>query len=451
MAGRRARNVGAVVLVAIAAVGLSGMRSSGAEGDGGALSPVEVGGVYGGVPTARSAGPASSGGTVVVRIIAGGESHATYADCRRMLVGPGVNPPGPHPGYAGFVGWQHPVRLRDGTLLVGFSTGYWHASPPTPLRLDAATRAQWAKLGMPTDVNAPTGGRAMLIRSTDGGRIWSRPETIIDTPWDDRSPAFLELPDGVLLCSFFTYSGASVAEHPELAHHACVVRSLDHGKTWEQAPRKLPSKFVADATDGPPVLLADGSVLLAVYGAPRAGVPEQQAVFRATDAGATWTLLSVVKADHELSEAGLAQLPGGRLVMIFRPEGDITWSDDGGRTWTPPVSFGMRMFEPSLLTLPGGTLLCLHGSYGAGGLRAILSRDGGHTWLAPAPRYGFAVDPSVYGYGRGTLLPDGSVFLAYIHTGGHTTRDARTEAIWAMRLRERTDPPGIELLPAPGR
>ena len=68
---------------------------------------------------------------VTVQIIEGGESKVPAADIRRMLVGPGVNQPDPHPGYTGFVGWESPLRLRDGTLLVGFSTGYWHASPPT--------------------------------------------------------------------------------------------------------------------------------------------------------------------------------------------------------------------------------------------------------------------------------------------------------------------------------
>jgi photosystem II stability/assembly factor-like uncharacterized protein len=395
--------------------------------------------------------PPAVANQVVVKVVAGGESAASHGKCRRMLVGPGVNQPDPHPGYAGFVGWQYPIRLRDGTILVGFSTGYWHASPPTPLLLDAKTRQGWVKIGFPADVKAPTGGRAMLIRSTDGGQSWSKPETIIDTAWDDRSPAFLELPNGTILCSFFMFSGTGINEHPELAHRTCIIRSFDKGKTWEQKPRKLPSPFLADATDGPPILLRDGSVLLAVYGTPREGGKEQQAIFRTADGGENWQLMAVLKADHELSESGLAQLPNGRLVMICRPEGDITWSDDGGRSWTPPVTFGMRMFEPSLLLLTDGTLLCLHGSYGAGGLRAIFSTDGGQTWIAPAQHHGFAVDPSVYGYGRGTLLPDGSVFMAYIHTGGHAAKDAQTEAIWGMRLRVRSDHSGIDLLPAPRR
>jgi hypothetical protein len=43
------------------------------------------------------------------------------------------------------------------------------------------------------------------------------------------------------------------------------------------------------------------------------------------------------------------------------------------------------------------------------------------------------------------------VWAVYIHTGGHTTEDASTEAIWSIRLRVRPDRDGLDLLPAPGQ
>lgn len=369
-----------------------------------------------------------------------------------MLVGPGVNQPDPFPGYNGFVGWSAPLRLKNGTWLVAFSAGYWHASPPTPLRLEDGTRNEWVKLGMPAGINAPTGGRAMIIRSYDEGVSWSKPETLIDSPADDRHPNLVETPNGTVIATFFTYPGTGdFIAHPELAAHSGIIRSLDGGKTWERRIRRLPSVSGADATDGPAIVLKDGSLLLAAYGQPSPGVPEQNEVFRSVDNGRTWKLLSVIKSDHEMSEQGLAQLPSGRLVLIIRPEGDICFSDDGGRSWTEPESLGIRMFEPQLLALRDGTLLCIHGSYAAGGLRAIFSTDGGQTWIAPAPNYGFAIDTSVYGYGKGIELPDGSVYIAYLNSGGHTLKDAQTEAIWAIRIRVRPDHSGIDILPAPGR
>lgn len=389
----------------------------------------------------------------VVKVVQGGDPPADcYLQCRRMLVGPGVNQPDPFPGYGGFVGWEAPIRLRNGTWLVGFTAGYWHGSAATPFVIAPETLEAWKKLGMPTDVDAPTGGRAMIIRSEDEGVTWSKPETLIDTPLDDVCPNFCELSDGTILCSFYTWSGEFQARDLDPAKTCLtgIIRSFDGGKTWEQTPKRLPCPFLWDAADGPIIELRDGSALICVFGTPVGGGPAQSAIFRTVDRGGTWELLSTIGTDHDMHEASIAQLADGRLVLVSRPEGDICWSSDGGRTWTKPVTFGIRLFEAGLVALRDGTLLCLHGSYGAGGFRAMFSTDGGETWVCPAKDYAFAVDPSVYGYGKGIELPDGSVFAVYIHTGGHTTQDARTEAIWAIRLRVRPDHSGIDLLPAPG-
>ena len=53
---------------------------------------------------------------ISVKVVQGGESAARPADCHSVLIGPGINQPDPFPGYAGFVGWESPVRLRDGSF-----------------------------------------------------------------------------------------------------------------------------------------------------------------------------------------------------------------------------------------------------------------------------------------------------------------------------------------------
>jgi len=214
----------------------------------------------------------------------------------------------------------------------------------------------------------------------------------------------------------------------------------------------LETPFVSDETDGPFTRLNDGSLLMAINGRPKTGPPDHAAFFRSTDRGATWKLLSTVHAEHDTWEVTATQLHDGRLVMMARPEGDISWSSDMGRTWMPPVTFGMRLFAPSLFVLRDGTLVCLHGSYAPGhsGLRVIFSTDGGETWIAPAADHGFLVDNS-YGYGKAIELPDGSLFIAHIATGGHTTDNAKSNAILAIRMRLRSDHSGIDLLPAPNR
>lgn len=389
-----------------------------------------------------------------VKVVPDGESKTRPEDCRGILVGPGVNQPEAFPGYGGFVGWESPIRLKDGTWLVGFNAGYWHASAPTPLRYPAKSLEEYRKLGLPMDIVAPTGGRAVIMRSTDEGKSWSKPVMLVDTPNDDRHPAFVQLRDGTILCSFFTYPGEAasgdLAKEPEMAARVWFVRSFDGGQTWEKKPRRLVTPFLYDETDGPLLRLKDGSVVVAINGRPASGPPDQAGFFRSTNRGRSWKHLSTVKADHDLQEVTVAELPDGRWMMMARPEGDIAWSRDRGRTWTPPVTFGMRMFAPSLQVLRDGTLVCLHGSYGAGGLRVIFSTDGGATWIAPAKNHGFLVDHS-YGYGKAMELPDGSLFIAYLATGGHRTTDAQQNAVRCIRLRVRSDHSGIELLPAPNR
>jgi hypothetical protein len=165
-------------------------------------------------------------------------------------------------------------------------------------------------------------------------------------------------------------------------------------------------------------------------------------------------LLSIVKADYDLSEPGIAELHDGRLALITRPRGEICWSKDGGRSWTVPVVTGIPMIDPQLITLHNGTLLCLHGSRPlsldspvvAGGVRAIVSGDGGETWHSAGKDRGFAVDAGAYGYCKGTEMSDGSVFVAYQGTAGATMEDARSMSIYGMRIKVRSDCSGIDLL-----
>jgi len=172
------------------------------------------------VPAAEPAAPAKPEAPKV-KIVQGGESHRPAGQCRKMIVGPGVNQPDPFPGYGGFVGWECPARLRNGTMYVTFNAGYWHASPPTPV--DPECVKEWKKIGFPENVDAPRGGRAVIAKSTDGG------------------------------------------------------------KTWESAVRRMPPVFTLDATDGPVVELPDKTILLAGEGKEKAPGRWVIGIFESTD------------------------------------------------------------------------------------------------------------------------------------------------------------------------
>src|SRR4051794_28546259 len=60
------------------------------------------------------------------------EEQTLHTKYRRVLVGPGIHQPEPYQGFTGFVGWEGVVRTRTGALLMTFTSGYWHGSPPTP-------------------------------------------------------------------------------------------------------------------------------------------------------------------------------------------------------------------------------------------------------------------------------------------------------------------------------
>jgi hypothetical protein len=297
-------------------------------------------------------------------------------------------------------------------------------------------------------ISAPRGGRAEIMRSEDGGLTWSHPAVMIDTPLDDRSPDAASLSDGTLAASLFVSD--------ETTSNTGIIRSFDDGKTWEQTPHYLQAPFKDASTDGPPLELPDKTLLLSAYGVngelTNKEIASVVGIFRSTDRGDTWKCIATIKAPYEFSESSLAHLRDGRLVLIVRSEGALCWSSDGGETWTAPVRLPFRMADPWLLTLQDGTLLCVHRSYHKehAGLRAILSRDGGKTWMAAGPDYGFSIDPSVYGYSRGIQLPDGSIYVVYQGTGGHKWDDARNMSIYALRFRVLKGGRGIELVPAPG-
>jgi hypothetical protein len=382
------------------------------------------------------------------------EDMAKHA--RRLLVGPWLNQPEEYEGYNGFVGWPSVTRLRSGRWLMTFTSGYWHGSPPwtEEIAKNPHSRAyveQYrlieGKPGRP-DIRSPHGGRGHIMFSDDQGQSWTKPETLIKTECDDRHPIILELDDGALLCTFFTSRLPDGTDNPR--HHAKYILSRDGGRSWtEPAEPVEPGPINGSAC--PAIQLADGKVIWIIeQEGEGASTFRAVGVYGSEDRGETFNRLSVVTAGEDLHEPTIAELPDGRLVLFARRHSLICFSEDQGKTWTEPVLVGLDLFDPRLLMLSNGVLACFHGSYKTGGLRVILSLDGGYTWHGPDENLGYAVDTSVYGYSLPIEVDDGSVFCVYQSTGGHFAQDARTMAIWGLRLRVNDTADGIELLTLQG-
>jgi hypothetical protein len=382
----------------------------------------------------------------------GGEPEGDrYRACRATLVGPGVNQPEPYEGYGGFVGWSGVTRLKSGRWMVTFTSGLWHATLPwtEEIAQDPACRRQfeeWEALGLP-DRPAPRGGRAHVMHSDDEGLTWSLPRTLVDTERDDRHPTILELADGTLFCSWFG------SRYPRVTH-AFYMLARPGDAMWSQPMHPGGEPQEGSFGNGSAIRLRDDSVVWAISGGFGEEGPARVRIFRSRDSGTSFEPIATVASDHDLHEPTLAELPDGRLIMVSRREGDMCWSEDGGESWSPPEGTGWGLFDPHLLQLPNGVLALFAGSYHGGGIRVLLSPDGGLTWHGPdsgaEEPYGYSVDRSVYGYCHPMLLEDGTVYLVYLHTGGHRTDDARTESLFGLRLRVHDDAGGIDILPAPG-
>lgn len=287
-------------------------------------------------------------------------------------------------------------------------------------------------------------GKVQLVRSADGGRTWTKPETVVNDPLDDRDGGIMELSNGDLVLTYFT--SVAFSSNDEYGRHFGKIehrdfeeyfgnftrRSTDGGKTWENPVRTVGSAPHGgiQLRDGRLLMVGRASTLPSVLAGIVAPRPE---VFRnalvceiSTDMGRSWNVVSTLPvpegvAVDSLYEPYALELSDGRIIVHVRQEANSRntmqcESSDGGLTWsrlaeTPLNTIG----HPShLLELPDGRVLCTFGRRGGdAGVFAATSRDGGRTWdmdgallLARSTQWDF-------GYPTSALMPDGSLVTVY--------------------------------------
>ncbi len=298
----------------------------------------------------------------------------------------------------GYFGWPTVARLDNGKLLA-ISSG-----------LRSEHICPW--------------GKTVLNVSDDGGRTWSAPRVINDSPIDDRDAGIVDLGGGKVLASWFTsdtrmyfeekwvrdWLGAeeldswnaklsNVTDEVAQKHiGSWVMLSGDCGETWD-APVRAP----VSAPHGP-VRLRNGD--LAYLGKPYKSWNDMDvgkiSAARSSDGGLTWTVVGQVPVcagtdPANYHEPHLVELPSGRLIGMIRIEDHAgrklegagipsfsmmqTESDDGGRTWTAARPLGFHGSPPHLMRHSSGTLVLTYGYRQAPyGQRAAFSHDDGATW-----------------------------------------------------------------------
>lgn len=266
----------------------------------------------------------------------------------------------------------------------------------------------------------------VCVRSTDGGRTWTPPATILDLEGRSlNNPCAITLHSGphagriVLMAqSYPTGCGEGCVQEGLVPGRDCrslVMHSDDGGVSWS-SPRDVSDsvKRAAGATSvacGPGV----GIQMRSGAHAGRLVMPFNEGpawawnVYAATsdDSGETWSMGDIAPraCDARPNEVQVAECADGSLILVSRRFGGAAQrltarSADGGQSWTPLVP-DAHLPDPScmggLMSMGGAsdTLVCTGPSSTKSRIRgtAWTSRDCGATWDA-----GVTIDAGPFAY-----------------------------------------------------
>lgn len=270
-------------------------------------------------------------------------------------------------------------------------------------------------------------GRLALVRSTDGGRSWSRPRVIVDTPFDDRIAPVTAIRDGTLLASYYVWDWSTT---PPRLLGTSVIRSPDRGKTWTR-PVEVHSKLVGapggEYSVGKIVELENGDLLIPLGGKRPNTRGDVATVVRSTDGGRTWLSQTEVEIAHDprvdFWEPTLADLGDGHLLAVLRTSertSQFTYevhSFDGGLTWTKPARLSFKDHRPDLLVLRNGLIFLAYGdTSGVHGTKVVVARlkRPGQAWAAAQPVVIYkGAECGDRSYPSSVQLDDGRLFTVY--------------------------------------
>ncbi len=317
-------------------------------------------------------------------------------------------------------GWFPSIaRLANGELLVAYS--------------DSPSHSNFSSIAMRT--------------SSDEGRTWSAPTTIVDTPGvpDEKEPNVTVLRNGDVLIWYYDFNNPNRSNNRTIN----IIRSTDDGATWS-API-VPDTVAYDSTygyaagNGELIELDNGDLLLP-FTAMRdrrghAGAPGAH-VLRSLDGGATWDVddervVMWSGPDYYLPgtttpatwyvEPAVVDLGGGEVMMVARTSYNpqdavmrVSYSSDHGDTWTAPVDIpGLKGDAPHLLRLRDGNVLLTWGdrsrAWGQGRPTAGLVYDPATGWAGTEQTliYRGPRDFGDQAYSGSVQLLDGSVLTVY--------------------------------------
>jgi hypothetical protein len=277
-------------------------------------------------------------------------------------------------------------------------------------------------------------GRLDMVFSEDG-KTWSKPGLVVDSPLDDRNPAFGQAQDGTLVVAFWRSAKDSYADYerddPAQPVSTWVTRSSDSGRAWSD-PLEIDVRDIGYGSPyGKMLTLPDGTMLMNIYGyevrEPGGKSPAKEDhsyLYRSSDQGRTWKRHALI--GRKFNETGLLHLPDGTLLAAMRSAGDkanvsLTRSVDGGRSWSEPQVVSPPMAHPADLALLGDGRVLLVTGYRAQpfGVRgAVSDKSGTFDWTNSFVLVGGSTNVDT-GYPSSVVLADRRVLTFYYAVGSN--------------------------------
>lgn len=298
-------------------------------------------------------------------------------------------------------------------------------------------------------------GKVQMIRSKDGGKSWSVPETLVNSPLDDRDSGIIELENGNLVLFWFnSYAYESVILKKKKGIHPEYASSLSETTDRERAEHvgnfsavsssnglkwSFPVRTGGVAPHGG-CLLKNGKIIQIGIG--RGGEGERDKIERSgrirvsesSDGARSWHALSVIKIPEgdnpaHYWEPHVVEASNGDLIAQIRCHKDSylcqSVSKDGGKTWSVAKKINVVGYPSHLKKLMDGRLLTTYsrrklppkGDYSPSdrqmGQFARFSRDNGKTWGEEITLCrSFTED---MGYPSSAELPNGDIITVFYH------------------------------------
>ena len=281
--------------------------------------------------------------------------------------------------------------------------------------------------------------------SSDGGRSWDKPETIIDTPLADCDPTIILAPNEIQVYS------TTVPGGPLVYTEAWKASRKYDGNTWSAAV-KMPAHHKYEVGKNHIGLtLSDGTLLMpyswdvfleeATPVAGEGSMKLKSGVLRSRDGGKSWTpggdmFVEVpqkksARATGGVCEPAMVLLPRDEIFALLRTSDSHHYqsrSHDGGQTWDTPTPSPLAGHNsPSALwrLRDSGDVFAVwdNSPLHRWPLAAALSKDGCKTWSKPrtlvnTPGYQSA-------YPSATQLADGTLIAAWFQILPNKTREIR--------------------------